>query len=115
MSSFGQAAWFETEETNAGLEYRFPCGTLTEQMWLTADYLVDSKYLVVFVLFIQAGKGGGEFALKYNTLNQVQSRIRLPLQALDQNKWLLGRKGPGLSHGAAVTWLILPRLTACAW
>ncbi len=91
-----EATWYEAEEVGDGLEFTFPPGTLAGKRYLTADLLLDGNQLAVFVLELQEGEDGPTFRLHHGLLNQCQARIRLPLSATDQNRWLLPREGAWL-------------------
>ncbi len=90
------AVWYEANETGEGLLYLFPKGTLAGAEYLTADFLVDGKYLAVFLLSLQEGEDGPAFTLRYKGLNQCSARILLPLKAADLNRWRLPREGAWL-------------------
>jgi len=88
-----KAAWYQARETGSGLGYRFAKGGLAEGRYLTADMLADGRSIIVFELALQEGPRGPRFTLVFCALNQCQLRIRMPLNAVDQNRWLLGREG----------------------
>jgi hypothetical protein len=90
------AVWYQADTTGQGMVYTFEKGLLAQGTHLLSDLLVDGKHLVVFALYLQEGEKGPKFRLGYKGLNQAQARIRLPLSATDQNKWLLGREGAWL-------------------
>jgi len=50
IGSIEGATWYVAEEVGDGLVYYFPRGALAGMNWLTADMLLDGKFLVVFVL-----------------------------------------------------------------
>ncbi|NIM49655.1 MAG: hypothetical protein GTO22_10450, partial [Gemmatimonadales bacterium] len=58
-----------------------------------ADLLVDGATTVVFVLCLQEGEDGPRFELSFSALNQCQARLRMPLEAVDQNRWAYAREG----------------------
>lgn len=90
------AVWFEAPEVNDGLLYTFPAGTLTGFSYLTSDLLLDGDELVVFVLTLQEGETGPVFRFSFGLLNQCQARLRLPLEAVHQNRWMYPREGAWL-------------------
>ncbi|MFN4179659.1 MAG: hypothetical protein ACK4I8_05060 [Armatimonadota bacterium] len=90
------AVWYVAENVGDGLAYFFPEGSLAEMNWLTADMILDGKYLVVFVLTLQEGESGPAFRLVFGALNQCQARIRVPLEAVKQNRWRYPREGAWL-------------------
>lgn len=83
---------YETTVQGDGIEYRFPKGTLAEFSWLWADFLLDGNQGAVLSLKLRE-EDGREFVLTFAMLNQCQARLRLPLSAVDQNIWMLGREG----------------------
>ncbi|MCX7917232.1 MAG: hypothetical protein N2589_03800, partial [bacterium] len=89
---FDNSKWYKTEEINTGLEYVFKKGLLKNFNWLTADILVDGKFMVVFLLKIF--EKNKEFHLVFTTLNQCQARIRIPLKEVTSlDKWRFPREG----------------------
>ncbi len=90
------ATWYVAENVGDGLAYFFPEGALANMNWLTADMLLDGKYLVVFLLTLQEGENGPAFRLVFGALNQCQARIRVPLEAVNQNRWRYPREGAWL-------------------
>ena len=90
------ATWYVAEEVGDGLAYQFPPGALAKAEYLTADLLVDGNRTVVFVLHLQEGEDGPRFSLSFSALNQCQARIRMPTEAVDQNRWAYDREGAWL-------------------
>ena len=90
------ATWYVAEAADDGLSYRFPEGALAEAKYLTADLLVDGDHLVVLALRLQEGEGGPTFMLLFSALNQCQARLRMRLEAVDQNRWRYDREGAWL-------------------
>jgi len=90
------ATWYVAENVGDGLAYFFPEGALANMNWLTADMLLDGKFLVVFLLTLQEGENGPAFRLVFGALNQCQARIRVPLEAVNQNRWRYPREGAWL-------------------
>ncbi|MBN1249343.1 MAG: hypothetical protein JXC32_16910, partial [Anaerolineae bacterium] len=90
------AVWYETDEVGGGLTYTFPEGTLAAAQYLSADWLLDGSQLVVFVLHLQEGDDGPIFRLTFGFLNQCSARMRVPLEAVNQNRWRYPREGAWL-------------------
>ena len=90
------ATWYEAESAGDGLAYRFPAGTLAGAGFLSADMLLDGKHLATFTLYLQEGDGGPVFGMNFGLLNQCAARMRLPLDAVNQNRWLYPREGAWL-------------------
>jgi hypothetical protein len=90
------ATWYTARAAGDGLAYRFPPGALAEAGYLSADMLVDGNHLAVFCLQLQEGEGGPAFRLLYSALNQCSARMRMPLEAVDQNRWRYPREGAWL-------------------
>lgn len=90
------AIWYFARNTGDGLAYRFPAGTLAAARYLTADMLLDGLHLAVFQIRLQEGEDGPAFDLIYGALNQCSARIRLPLEAVNQNRWRYDREGAWL-------------------
>ncbi len=90
------ATWYIASNPGDGLSYRFPAGALAEMRYLTADLLLDGKNLCTFVIILQEGEDGPAFILSQGFLNQCQARIRMPLEAVNQNRWMYDREGAWL-------------------
>jgi hypothetical protein len=90
------ATWYRVQAVGDGLEYRFPAGTLNKGLHLSADLLLDGRYLVTFLLRLHEGEKGPAFMLTFGLLNQCQARLRLALTATDLNRWLYGREAAWL-------------------
>ena len=90
------AMWYAGQEVGDGLSYRLPMGALAGARYLTADLLVDGNRSVAFTLQLQEGEGGPSFSLHFSALNQCQARMRVPLEAVDQNRWRYDREGAWL-------------------
>lgn len=87
------AQWFVTGSAGDGLIYRFPLGTLSDARWLTADFLSEGADLIVFGIELQEGESGPKFRCNFGILPECSSRLRLPLDALDQHRGVLRREG----------------------
>jgi hypothetical protein len=90
------ATWYKATATGDGLLYQFPRGALAEARYLAADVLLDGTHLATFLLTLQEGEEGPAFGLSYGLLNQCSARIRLPLEAVNQNRWRYEREGAWL-------------------
>ena len=94
--SLPNAVWFEAGAENDGMFYSFTAGTLANYNYLTADLMLDGDELAVFVLTLQEGEGGPSFRFSFGLLNQCSARMRLPLEAVNQNRWRYEREGAWL-------------------
>jgi hypothetical protein len=90
------AAWYVAEEVGEGLSYRFPEGALVGARYLTADLLVGGNRTVVFGLELREGEDGPRFGLSFSALNECQARLRMALDAVNQNRWGYDREGAWL-------------------
>ncbi|TFH06514.1 MAG: hypothetical protein E4H09_00010 [Spirochaetales bacterium] len=93
---FPGASWYSCEQIDAGIEYRFPAGTLSSYTYLTADILLDGNSFITFHLNLHEGEDGPVFNLLFALLPQCSARIRMPLAMVDQAKWLFQREGAWL-------------------
>jgi hypothetical protein len=91
-----RATWYRAEDEGAGLQYRFEPGALASARYLTADALLDGSFQTVFHLILQEGEDGPAFRLGFALINQCSARIRMPLSAVDQNRWMFEREGAWL-------------------
>jgi hypothetical protein len=90
------ATWYVVEAVGDGLAFEFPVGALAAYRYLTADLLLDGSYLAVFNLLLQEGADGPTFVMSFGLLNQVSARLRMPLEAVNQNRWRYPREGAWL-------------------
>ena len=90
---FEQGRWLTFYEEGAGLEYRFAPGALAHSAYLTADFLLAGDELAVFVIQLQEGETGPVFGYSFGFLNQCQARLRMPLEAVNLNRWMYPREG----------------------
>jgi len=90
------ATWYAADQPESGLLYRFPAGALGRARYLTADMLLDGNTMVVFVIGLQEGENGPRFGMVFSLLNQCQARMRVPIEAVDQNRWRFEREGAWL-------------------
>ena len=90
------ARWYEAQEAGEGLVFRFPVGVLSGATYLTAEMLLDGTTLTSFTLYLQEGEDGPRFGLNFGLLNQCSARMRVPLEAVNQNRWRYPREGAWL-------------------
>jgi hypothetical protein len=93
---FPGGTWYAGSAPQDGLAYSFPAGALTQAHYLTAEVLLDGNFLCTFRIVLQEGEVGPQFFLSQGFLNQCQARIRMPLAAVDQNRWMFNREGAWL-------------------
>ncbi len=93
---FFNAAWYIAMAEGDGLLCTFPVGALAEMNYLTADMLIDGNHLVVLLLSLQEGETGPRFGLLFSGLNQCSFRLRMPLEAVNQNRWRYPREAAWL-------------------
>lgn len=87
------AAGYRAQAAGGGLEFRFPAGKLASYRFLTADFLLMGDKLAVFLVQLQEGEDGPALGFSFGLLNQCQARLRLPLDAANQNTWMYPREG----------------------
>jgi hypothetical protein len=92
----GGATWYMGESEGDGLSWKFPAGAFSKIKYLAADMLLDGDTLVVFSISLQEGEKGRTFRFSFGGLNQCSFRVRMPLAAVDQNRWMLDREGAWL-------------------
>ena len=90
------STWYSAAGSGDGLAYAFPAGALAQAHYLMADLLLDGSHLAVFTLELQEGENGPAFGLSFGLLNQCQARLRMPLEAVNQNRWRYEREGAWL-------------------
>lgn len=88
----GATSFVATREGD-GLAYSFAPGTLANFAWLCADFLLDGTHLTVFQLRLREGDSDAVFEWRFGLLNGCQARVRLPLEAANQNQWMYEREG----------------------
>lgn len=91
-----EAVWYSGDNVGDGLLYRFPAGLLEGANYLTADILAEGNHLPVFMLTLREGENGPAFRLSHAVLNQCSARMRVPLEAVNQNRWRYDREGAWL-------------------
>ncbi|MEI7833469.1 MAG: hypothetical protein WCJ56_09770 [bacterium] len=87
------AKWYEVTEIGEGLSCAIPVGKLAGAAYLTVDLLLPGMHLGVFQLKLCDSSTGRAFLFTFGLLNECQARVRLPLEAMNQNRWQLGREG----------------------
>ncbi len=90
------ATLYVAQATGDGLLYVFPRGALAEARYLTADTLLEGQHLAVFALHLQEGEAGPTFVLTYGLITECAARLRVPLEAVNQNRWRYPREGAWL-------------------
>lgn len=93
---FPEGAWYQAEAAESVMVYHVPPGALAGARYLTADLLVEGEAIAVFALALQEGEGGPRFGMMFSALTQCGARMRMPLSAVDQNRWRLEREGAWL-------------------
>jgi hypothetical protein len=88
-----EGARYTAHEWNSGCIYRFPAGTLAQSGWISFDMILDGNHLTVFRMKFQEGEKGPAFWMDFGLLCQCQARVRIPLEASTQNRWLYGKEG----------------------
>jgi hypothetical protein len=97
----GTTQWYVAAHENDALVLRFPQGLLAQHQGLTADFFLDGNHLVCWKMeFLEAGAEKG-FEFRFAGLNQCSFRARVPLSAMDQNRWRFEREGAWLKPMAA--------------
>ena len=95
------AAWYVAGAEGDGLVYRLKPGALANVRYIAADMLLDGDALAVFVLLLQEEAGGPTFRFTFGALTQCSLRMRLPLELLNQNRWMIDREGAFLKPMAS--------------
>jgi hypothetical protein len=91
---------FSGLEPGDGLEFQFSPGELMNFRFLSADFILEGNRLAVFTLQLQEGEDGPVFGFSFGLLNQCQARLRMPLEAVEQNTWMYPREGALLKPAA---------------
>ncbi len=88
-------AWYEAAAEGDGMSFLVPDGALAGAACISADFLVETDDLVVFVLklYETPDDSGAAFSYEFKALNHCQARLRMPIAALDQNRWMWPREG----------------------
>ncbi len=88
--------WYIAESSGGALDFRFAAGALAGATFLTADWFLAGDQSAVFVLVLQEGDAGPKFRFTFGFLNQCAARMRMPLEAVTQNRWRYPREGAWL-------------------
>ena len=91
-----EGRWYIGRKVGDGVAYCFSRGLLASAAYLCADLMLDGADLAVFALTLHEAGEGSVFTMSMGFLNQCQARIRLPLKAVDQNRWMYDREGAWL-------------------
>ncbi|MBN1284173.1 MAG: hypothetical protein JXB47_02115 [Anaerolineae bacterium] len=97
--------WYTALAIDDGIDYRFEPGALLPFAYLTTDILLDGEHMTCFMIQLQEGADGPEFRFSFGLLNQCVGRLRVPLAAVNQNRWRYEREGAvlkPLAQGARV-------------
>ena len=76
-----------------GLEYHFAPGALEGAAYLTLDLMCTGTETGVFALELQEGDDGRVFQYFFATLPDASARLRMPMEAVNQNRWMYRREG----------------------
>lgn len=95
-SPLSRGGWHVAAAVGDGLTYRLGPDHLAHAKYLCADFLLDGNQLVVFQLRLHEEGSDRTFCLSFGLLAQCSARMRLPLWAVKQNRWLLNREGAWL-------------------
>lgn len=90
------AVWYTANAPREGVVYRFPVGMLSGAKWLCADMLTDGDEAAILVLALREGGETGEFPsfyYQFSLLPHASARLRVPLEAVNQNRWMYDREG----------------------
>lgn len=88
--------WYEGASAGDGLEFRVEPGTLANSHWLTADFLLDGIHTVAWRMIFHEAGSQRAFRYAFGGLNQCSFRMRMPLEALANNRWRYEREGAWL-------------------
>ncbi len=110
------ATLYVAERTGEGMRAMLAAGALEGAACLTADMLLEGTEVAVFELKLYADEAGQTepFIYMFSLLPGCEARMVLPLSALDQNQWLLPRRGAMLKpmcNGARLDPLQVRRIT----
>ncbi len=96
LSPLKGGRWHEVESIGAGFDYVFPKGALAAYQYLTCDMLVEGSNAVYFQIKLSEGEGGPFMCLAFSFLNYCQGRVRMALEAVNQNRWMYPREASWL-------------------
>lgn len=89
-------SWYKATADGAALEYSLLPGDLQVIKYLTADLLLDGTEGCVLALELFEPEAAEGFSLRFGLINQAGARLRIPLEATQQNRWMLEREGAWL-------------------
>lgn len=92
-SPLKDAVWHLAGKPGDGLAYEIAPASLSGARYLTFEMLLDGLEQAVFMLALREGDKGRAFNFHFGLLNQCSARIRMPIAALDLNRWMLDREG----------------------
>ncbi len=87
------AVWYTAGEAGDGVTYELTRGALAGASHLTADFVQDGRFRIVFVIKLEESESGRTFRFNFAGLSQCSYRVRLPLKLVDQNRWGIDREG----------------------
>ncbi|MDZ7638088.1 MAG: hypothetical protein U5J83_07535 [Bryobacterales bacterium] len=95
-SPLGDATWCIAANEGDGFLLRVPEGLLAQVKGLHADLFLDGNHMVSWLMeFLEKGSDRA-FQFRFAALNQCSFRVRLPLSAMDLNRWRFEREGAWL-------------------
>jgi hypothetical protein len=87
------AKWYLANNVGDGVEYRFDKGGLVGASYVMCDMLLTGKEAGVFVLELQEGEKGATFRYQFSLMPEASARLRMPITALNMNRWMFDREG----------------------
>jgi hypothetical protein len=90
------ATWYQTKQVGDGVEYHFETGAIAAAMYVTCDMLLTGFEAGVFVLELQEGAAGPTFRYQFSLMPEASARMRVPLDAVNMNRWMYDREGAWL-------------------
>ncbi len=92
---FSENTWYKAQEKGDGLIYRFPKGLLADYNYLSFDLLFEGLHMAKHTFHLRLIEEGGSpvFYYTYGLLPSVTARLRIPLEAVNQNRLFFTREG----------------------
>ena len=87
------AIWHRASSIDQTITYRIKPGALVGANWIYADLLLDGDETAVFQLHLHETASKLRFDLQFSLLNQCGARLRMPMSAVEQNRWSFNREG----------------------
>ncbi len=84
---------YEAHVIGDGISFSLSPGALADFSVISADFLLEGSQLAVFVLELGESVSGRTFGYSFGLLNACSARLRLPLEAVSQNRWMYPREG----------------------